>query len=224
MRNQAIKDAGALARLQGKAAGGNSLARFYLATLTDPKLNLLPPAPDSLAKSLDWYRKAADQGVDQAAVNLGLLLLIGDSLGIATDYAEARRLFERTAPTNAMGQRELGLMRQRGWGEPADPVGGLQLIRKAAERGDAFAQRLVGEAFERGEDGLATDPHEAVLWLGKAALQGETVAQREFGTHLKTGDGIAAPPPAALGGFRKAAAKGDGPAKAEGDAAPPPQP
>lgn len=221
LRDRAVTDPGSLAQLEAKANTGNSLAQFYMGTLTDPKLHLLPPASDNVGKAVAWYRKAADQGSDTAATNLGLLLLVGSSFGIETDLAAARAWFMRAAPTYAAAERELGLMKLRGWGEPEDPAGGFQMIRKAAERNDAFAQRLVAEAYDRGLAGVSVDPHEAVLWLQKAAAQGEVVAERELGNHLKTGSGTASDPQGALDWFRKAAEKGDGPAKAEVDGAAP---
>lgn len=221
LRDRAVTDAGSLAQLEAKANAGNSLAQFYMGTLTDPKLHFLPPGPDNIGKTVAWYRKAADQGVNVAATNLGLLLMVGSSFGIDTDLAAARALFAKAAPTYPAAKRELGLMRQRGWGEPEDPAGGLQLIREAAESNDAFSQRLMAEAYDQGLAGLAVDPHEAVMWLQKAAAQGEIVAERELGDHLKTGTGTPRDADGALNWFRKAAEKGDGPAKAEVDKAAP---
>ena len=164
---------------------------------------------------LAWYRKSADQGVEVAATNLGPPLMVGNTFGIPTDLPAARALFTRAAPPFAPAKRELGLLKQRGWGEPEDPADGLRLIREAAEHGHASAQRLVEEAYDRGLAVVSTDPREAVSWLQKAAAQGEAVAERDLGLHLKTGNGIPVDPQGALEWFRKAAYKGDGPAKSE---------
>ncbi len=212
LRDGAVTDPKALAELQGRADSGNSLAQFYMGTLTDPKLKYLPP---DYAKAVAWYRKASDAGSDAAAGNLGLLLLVSQQFGVPTDYDAARKLFERAAPTTPVARRELGLMKLRGWGEPADPIGGMPLIRDAAEHGDAFSQRLVGEAFDKGQNGLAVDPHEAVLWLQKAAAQNDGVAQHRLGLHLKTGNGVPEDQDAATAWFRKAVANGDATAQAE---------
>lgn len=215
LRDQAVADPGARAQLEQKANAGNSLAQFYMGTLFDPKLPFASAAPDKIGEAIAWYRKAADQGVDTAASNWGLLLLVGEHFGIATDYDEARKLFEKAAPTVVVARRELGLMKQRGWGEPADPVGGMQMIRAAAERGDAFSQRLVAEALDQGLDGLAIDHHDAFFWMQKAALQNDVVAERELGMHLKKGDGIEPDAVAATIWLKKAADQGDIPAKEE---------
>ena len=219
LRDQAMSDPGALAQLDHQAVTGNSLAQFFMGTLHDPYLHLHGMTQAEPMKAVRYYRLAAEQGVDVAATNLGILLLGEQIVGLSKDFAEARRLFEKAAPTTPIGTRELGIMKKNGWGEPMDPVGGLQLIRTAAERGDAVAQRIVAFAYDAGDSGLQHDSREAVAWFQKAAVQDDARAQRQLGVHLKTGDGVPADPTAALEWFKKAAAKGDAAAQAEVDAA-----
>ena len=224
LRDRATTDGAALAQLDQQALAGNGPAQFFMGTLHDPFLHFHPVRPAVPATAVAYYRRAADQGVDSAAVNLGILLFGELGAGVPKDYAEARRLFERAAPTSPMGTRELGIMKRNGWGEPMDPAGGLQKIRLAADRGDAVAQRIVGFAYDNGEDGLPHDTSEAVALFQKAAMQGDARAQRLLGIHLKAGDGIAADPVAALDWFEKAAAQGDVVAQKEIEAATPQPP
>ena len=212
------------AQLEQKALAGNSLAQFFVGTLEDPGLHFHPTIPAD-AKKAEWsYKQAADQGVDVAAVNLGILLLHDQEGGVSKDFSEARRLFERAAPTTPIGTRELGVMKRNGWGEPMDSTGGTAMIRTAAERGDASAQRMIAAAYETSKAGLPHDPAEAVAWLRKAAAQGDARSQRQLRMHIKIGDGVTADPAAALDWFRKAAAQGDAEAQKEVDAATTPAP
>ena len=49
-------------------------------------------------------------------------------------------------------------------------------LRVEAEQGNAFAQFILGNAYDKGE-GVAQDRREAVRWFRKAAEQGDANAQ-----------------------------------------------
>lgn len=68
----------------------------------------------------------------------------------------------------------------------------LEVIRSAAERGDARSQYELGRAYEDGF-GLKRDVNEAVKWYEKAAGQGLNVAQYVLGNILLYGEGGVAP-------------------------------
>src|SRR6266568_4916307 len=68
----------------------------------------------------------------------------------------------------------------------------LAEIRTTAEKGDAQAQVALGEAFLRGDLGVAKDAVEAVKWLRNAAEQDIADAQFYLGICYKYGgDGVA---------------------------------
>ncbi|MDA8015046.1 MAG: sel1 repeat family protein [Gammaproteobacteria bacterium] len=60
---------------------------------------------------------------------------------------------------------------------------------KAAEQGDAVAQRQLGASYQHGV-GVAKDPREAVRWFRKAAEQGDILAQTLLAAAYAFGDGV----------------------------------
>lgn len=64
--------------------------------------------------------------------------------------------------------------------------------RRAAERGDAFAQKMLGCCYLYGLEGIAKDEVEAVKWVRKAAEQGDATAQYILGSCYETKDKVEA--------------------------------
>ncbi|MEI8244562.1 MAG: tetratricopeptide repeat protein [Lentisphaerota bacterium] len=79
--------------------------------------------------------------------------------------------------------------------------------RKAAEQGDAEAQKSLGTCYLNGW-GVATDQAEAVKWYRKAAEQQYEKAQFNLGTCYQNGWGVAVDKAEAVKWYRKAAEKG----------------
>ena len=84
----------------------------------------------------------------------------------------------------------------------------VKWYRKAAERGVASAQFLLGMSYADGK-GVAEDDAEAVRWYRKAAEQGLAEAQFNLGTAYASGEGIAEDDARAVKWYRKAAEQGD---------------
>jgi len=63
----------------------------------------------------------------------------------------------------------------------AAPLGSLDDIIAAANRGDPASQNALGVKYARGEDGLTRDDTKAVEWYQKAAQQGFAKAQTNLG-------------------------------------------
>lgn len=53
----------------------------------------------------------------------------------------------------------------------------IRRFRKAADKGDALGQGLLGSAYRKGL-GVPTDREKAIHWLQKAAAQGNDVAKK----------------------------------------------
>jgi hypothetical protein len=70
-----------------------------------------------------------------------------------------------------------------------DPSGGLEGIRRLAERGDPAAQFSIGARYATGED-VRQDYAEAVRWFSLAAEQGHVVAQATLGAYYWAGRGV----------------------------------
>jgi V8-like Glu-specific endopeptidase len=98
--------------------------------------------PRNPADAIDWYRKAAEQGLPVAQHFLGLAYV--NSEGVRPDDAEAARWFGRAAAQGfAQAQYMLGLMMLDGRGIPQDPVQGYARIVLAGQGGVRSASRAV---------------------------------------------------------------------------------
>ncbi len=80
--------------------------------------------------------------------------------------------------------------------------------RAKAERGDAEAQRSLGQRHLFGL-GVPKDPREAAKWTRKAADQGHALAQMSLGLNYLSGQGVPQNPTEAVVWFRKAAQQGE---------------
>lgn len=58
-----------------------------------------------------------------------------------------------------------------------------------AEEGNPMAQRIVGERYAMGLEGVPKDLEKGVFWLKKAAESGDAMAQFDIGMIYKLGDG-----------------------------------
>lgn len=93
-----------------------------------------------------------------------------------------------------------------------DNKAAIELLRKLAEKGNAEAQMLLGNAYFRGT-GINKSPEEAVYWYRKAAKQGHTQAQTNLGVMHKFGWGTKKNTTKAVKWFHKAARHNNGQAQ-----------
>jgi TPR repeat protein len=84
---------------------------------------------------------------------------------------------------------------------------GFQLFMQAAENGDAFAQRIVGDSYSYGS-GVKQDYTQALVWYQKAADQGSPEAQYDVGTAYSDGLGTEKNDTEAVEWLQKAADQG----------------
>ena len=85
---------------------------------------------------------------------------------------------------------------------------GVELIRQAAERGNAPAQFRLALCYEEGQ-GLSQDYGQAVYWWRKAAEQGYARAQHNLAVCYAEGQGVSQDYGQAIYWWRKAAEQGD---------------
>ena len=217
---QAKTSPAAEALLKDKASTGDPIAAFFMGTLTDPTIERTTANAERTKTTEAWYRKAAEQNLLIAQADLGNLLAYG-RFGAPPDYPEAFRWLQSAAQAVPMAQRELGVLYRYGRGVPVDANKAMELIRSASDRGDAGAQAILADALDHGSDGLLVDHREATLLFQKAAMANNVYAQRQLAIHLREGDGVASDPAKAQYWFTRAAANGDGYAKAQlGEASP----
>ena len=155
LRNQARTDTKAETLLNEKAQEGDAIAQFFMGTLNDPTIDRSKASAERTTMAVAWYRKAAEQNMVQAQANLGFILA-HESLGMA-DYPDAFRWLDKAAPRIPQAQRELALLYRLGHGVPVDQVKAMELMRAAADHGDAAAQSILADALDRGSDGLTID-------------------------------------------------------------------
>ncbi len=113
----------------------------------------------------DWYRRAAEGGLDWAQYNLGNLLLRG--CGVLRDRTQALAWYLRAARQgHAKSMNLVGRFLEEGWDIAPDLTAAHRWYRCAAERGDFRAQFNLGTLLAK-QDRIA----EATQWL-RAAVQG----------------------------------------------------
>jgi hypothetical protein len=100
-------------------------------------------------EAVEWYRKAAEQGLAQAQHSLGYMYAKGKG-GLPKDAREAVKWYRKAAEQGDVNaQNSLGLMYAKGEGGlPKDPQAAVQWYRKAADQGDTDARKAL-EALRR---------------------------------------------------------------------------
>jgi|GEM_PF-3244872 len=157
------------------------------------------------AQAVIWYRKAADQGFEDAQNFLGDMYAKG--AGVATDNAQAVNWYRKAADQGlAEAQNNLGQMYANGQGVSRDDYQAVRLYRKAADQGLAVAQCNLGLMYANGT-GVTKDDLTALSWLQKAAEQGGAIEQTNLGV-MYAKDGIVHDDSLAVVWYRKAADQG----------------
>jgi len=179
----------------GDAQSQNELGRAFLR-------GSLGVAKDEV-EAVKWFRKAAEQNLVEAQVNLGCCC--GTGAGVVKDEVEAVKWYRKAAKQNyAPAQGLLGASYAYGHGVAEDYPEAVKWYRKAAEQNDAGAQHSLGNCYANGQ-GVAKNQAEAVKWYRKAAEQNFASAQGSLGTCYADGQGVAKNEAEAVKWYRKAA-------------------
>ena len=150
--------------------------------------------PDDLAAAAKAYASAAELGLAEAAVSLGLLYQ--DGRGVEQDYGRARDLYTGPAQAgHARAQNNLGLLYVRGNGVAQDYELASQLFAAAAEQGLTQAMTNLGVMYENGF-GVEQDDARAAQLYRMAGQQG--AANQPGGLIYDTRLKPVAPEPAAI--------------------------
>ncbi|MEO6435970.1 MAG: tetratricopeptide repeat protein [Tepidisphaeraceae bacterium] len=135
------------------------------------------------ARSLQWFRAAADQGDADAQFNLGRIY--GKAFGT---YAKLRAA-------------------------PHDEVQAVYWYCKSAEQGYLPAQSSLAEIYAEGSQGIARDYVKAYYWMSLAGAAGDAAASRKlesYATHLTASEIIDAQALVANWNGRQASARARG--------------
>lgn len=154
-------DPGTLAALTERAEAGDAIAQ----TLVGRRYGLgIGGAKRDSVASVNWYRRAADQGFALAQANLAYMYLHGE--GVERDFELARLWARRAADQgHAIGQIHLGHLYEEGKGVPQDARQAERCYLVAAKQGLATAQQLLVRLYARGGIGVPADRARANLWL-----------------------------------------------------------
>lgn len=185
------------------AEDGVPEAQLRLGTLLTDGAPGFAPAPD---RGAYWFRKAASQGVTEAAFELGWAFENG--LGVPRDPITAARWYTRAMSEGSINAiNNLGYLYANGTGVPRDEARAVDLYRQAAQLGVSAAMANLGWMLENGI-GIDQNVPEAVRWYDQAAQLGEPQAMLNLGWLYLAGFDIPRDAGAALNWFKSAYAAG----------------
>ena len=163
-------------------------------------------------EAVRWWHKAAEQGITAAQFRLGEAYRYGK--GVAKNDHEAVRWYRKVAAGRLEdGKRVLGVRAKDARyilgsvyheGPVVKQIADVRKWRKAAERGEAWAQYNMGIAYDKGKGVPESDYYEALRWFHKAAEQGHVHAQYNLGRLYRSNGKHRE----SVGWYRKAAEQG----------------
>ncbi len=133
------------------------------------------------AEALEWTRRAAENGWQQAQTDLGWLHMNGGK-GVSINHAEALKWFTRASEQGSKAaEYYIGELYYRGLhGVKASDAAAMEHWRIAAEAGIAEAQQRLGFLLSRQEETFA----EGLGWLRRAATEGAARGKAEAALNL----------------------------------------
>jgi uncharacterized protein len=164
----------AIRDLEPFAERGNKDALYWIGevytTLVDHK------------EALKWYRKAAEQGHDDAQWLVGNKYLLGE--GVEKNYYRAKEWFEKAASSgNQLAQEDLGRLYAGGKGVSKNYSTAIKWFQDAIEHGSRGALFALGSMYETGK-GLDKDVNKATELYNKAAGLGSLETKLVESMHL----------------------------------------
>lgn len=147
--------------VMSSAAGASSADQEKLLKRADKLLN-----NNDIVKSMELYRKLADEGYAPAQSRLGYIL------DQSEENEEAVRLYRLAANQGYPGgEHGLGVMYLKGEGVEKDNAKGVELITRAAKKGYVKAIKTMITAYKKGLYNLDVDPEKASLWESRLKAQ-----------------------------------------------------
>jgi TPR repeat protein len=175
--------------LQKAAEKGHAISMFNLAgLLVRDRIPLAEGEKDrgrQYAEGVDWFRKAAEAGLERARVGYGIILMRGD-YGSKPDPKQAATYLIPTAEAgNLEAMNALGTMYEIGNGVPYSVATAETWFRKAAEKGHLKARSNLSRILDAHSP---THPRriESTAWLILAEQDGDVVAKKIFNTKTAT--------------------------------------
>ena len=182
----------ALAMIQGAMA--NNPSAEYVLGLT---LLLGDDLPTDRKAGVAWIARAAEFGYPAAARDVQQRLRNGEVIEV-DETKIANALKQQADAGDAESMRALGPMYIGGRGVGRDAATGLDLLRRAAEKGSTGAELDLSQIYLNGAPGVAKNRPEAMKWLAASAGHGDVKAMVNLGYMAVNGSGDA-PADLALG-------------------------
>lgn len=134
--------------------------------------------------ALDWLNRSAEQGYDQSQVRLASIYYDGEV--VPKDEELALSWVRRAAEHSSLGQYNLGVFYERGYGLEPDPVRAKELFEAAAERGYVTAMLKCYHVYLEGR-GCEPNSIAAHRWLRKAVEARSLVGMSLLGKRIMMG-------------------------------------
>lgn len=125
-----------------------------------------------------------------------------------TGWADMKELEQAAAKGNPKAEAQLGELLLRGDGTAKNETRALELLEKAARRGESAAAFRIGMLLAAGESGVAKDPARALDYFRAAAAGGEAEAFFNIGAAYASARGVKRDYAEALGWLIVAKKKG----------------
>jgi localization factor PodJL len=114
-----------------------------------------------------WLMRAAQRGSGQSAFNVGVMYERG--FVVERDSTKAIEWYRKAVEANVpMAKHNLALLLRDGKGAPRNGKEAIELLRSAARQGMAASMFVLGDIYERGDEGLK-DPSIALAWFAITA-------------------------------------------------------
>ena len=175
--------------LQKAAEKGHAVSMFNLATLlVRDRIPLAAGETDrgrQYAEGVEWFRKAAEAGLERARVGYGIILMRGDYGSKPDPKKAATYLLPAAGEGNLEAMNALATMYEIGNGVPYSVATAETWFRKAAEKGHLKSRSNLARILE-----THSPTHkrriESIAWLILAEQDGDVVAKKIFNTKTAT--------------------------------------
>ncbi len=155
----------------------NDRSAEYLLGLT---LLLGDDLPQDRKSGIAWIALAAERGHPAAARDIAARLRNGEAIEV-DETKIATALKAQADAGDAESMRALGPLYIGGRGVKQDPAAGLDLLRRAAEKGSTGAEIDLSQLYLNGAPGVAKSRPEAMKWLAASANHGNVEAMVNLG-------------------------------------------
>jgi TPR repeat protein len=159
-----------------RAMAGNASAE-YLLGLTLVTGDGLPSDRNA---GIAWTARAAEHGDPDAARDLADRIRNGEAIDV-DETKIAAALKPKADANDAEAMRALGPMYIRGRGVTQDPAFGLDLMKRAVEKGSTGAANDLAQLYLLGAPGVPENRSEAMRWLSVSANRGNVDAMVRLG-------------------------------------------